>query len=82
MKIMDRVLKALFRRRKDMSAKEIAEISGLKLSQVTQAIYQLLNRKMIIKTKVDEGGNGPKKPYIRLRDIHYTEKYLIARGML
>ena len=81
---MDRILRVLFLTRKTMSAKEVAKESELKLIQVQQAIPGLLNRRMIIKETKQENRNdrGPKKPYMKLRDIVYTEKYLNGRRLL
>jgi len=81
---MDNIILTLFRTRKTMSVREIAKDTGLKISQVHNAIYDLTNRNMIIKEKREEkkSDRGPKKPYIKLRDLAYTEKYLDKRGLL
>ncbi|MEA3248155.1 MAG: hypothetical protein U9Q73_00440 [Nanoarchaeota archaeon] len=72
----------LFTQRREMSTKEVAREAGFTLRQVTQATPHLLNRNMIIKTTKDDGGRGPKRPYIKLRDIPYIERYLSGRGIL
>ena len=80
------VLRAIYWRGKEVTVDEIVKDTSLKREQVYRSLHRLESRGFIIK-KTDQPGwtDGKwhsKKSYIKLKNIQFTEQYLIKKELI
>ncbi len=80
------VLRVIYWKSKEVTVDEIMKDTSLKRSQIHRALHALVLRGFIIK-RTDQPGwtDGKwhsKKSYVKLKNIQFTEKYLMNKELI
>ena len=80
------VLREIYWKGKEITIDEIMKETSLKRKQVHMAIARLGQRGFIIKRTEPpgwiDGKWHPPKSFIKIRDVKFTEEYLMKRGLI
>jgi len=85
-KKQDTVLRVVYWKGKEITVDEIMRETSLKRKQVHMALERLKQRGFILKRTESPGSTNnkwhPQKSFIKIKNIKYTEEYLMKKGLI